>query len=74
MSGEPLALKDDRTRQNELRSVNVQLIHVIKKARCWADIVDASDAMFHARMIWEPYNAECLSHEGLNTEGGCDER
>jgi hypothetical protein len=53
-------------RENEMRFVAVQLIEEIIRANCWHDIKRAADALFHARLVWEPFDKECRRFEEEN--------
>lgn len=53
--------------EQELRTVNLQLMRVIQYAHCWHDIAKAADAMFHARLIWQSTYKEIFEQK---SEGG----
>lgn len=69
-----LAMTQQDVRKNELRTVNLQLMNVIKHAGCWHDIREAADAMFHARLIWDSIYKEEQKSEGTVSGGGSYQR
>lgn len=53
-------------RVNSLRSVEMQLVKGLQKARCWQDCELYGSALFHVRLVWKSYDEDCQRHEQAN--------
>ena len=59
-------------RANDRARVAMLLVDEVAKAKCWDHVKRATDALFHANLLWKGYDREYSRFEHENDD--CTER